>query len=474
MSKLANLPRSTKRPAISASFFFAVSPRQRSFMQAKIAEGKHSTLGEVRDSLNLQPHIWDWFLEEYSKNNNLLREYNGVVPYHQVQNDKPLFRHEKVDKFLAATEFPPMVQVETSLGVSPDNDKLVDALEEEVSNLKTRIVYKDTEIKDLKDQLDNQEQHKLVQVQINDSITGESKKLEMVHKTMPDLLVRIECGLNVYLVGPAGSGKTKGAEQVSEALECEFGMMSVGPQTTKSDIFGYMNATGEYVTTEFRKRFEEGGVFLFDEIDAAHPGVLTGINAALAGDLCAFPDGMVKKHSEFRCIAAGNTFGTGPDRQYVGRNQMDAASIDRFDFLEWGYDNALELAIAKSITDNEEIATKWTAFVQSIRESIDKLNIRHVVSPRCTINGVKLLSKGVSEQNVQNTTLWKSLGDTDRKRVIENMAQKPPVSPTDKGKVFGMSAEAFTQVLKNASKIVEDSPIGAPKKVKAKKKKVWK
>jgi hypothetical protein len=36
------------------------------------------------------------------------------------------------------------------------------------------------------------------------------------------------------------------------------------------------------------------------------------------------------KPSYFVCIAAANTFGTGADRQYVGRNQLDESTLDRF------------------------------------------------------------------------------------------------------------------------------------------------
>jgi MoxR-like ATPase len=182
-------------------------------------------------------------------------------------------------------------------------------------------------------------------------------------------------------------------------------MMSVGPQTTKSDIFGYMDANGNYVTTEFRRRFEEGGVFLLDEIDAGHGGVLTAVNAALAGTLCAFPDGMIRKHEDFVCLAAGNTYGTGATREYVGRNQLDAATLDRFDFIDFPYDAALEKAIVASAGGDPD----WVDFVQTVRVAVDELKLRHVVSPRASINGAKLLKAGRPRDEVVRTQVWKSL-----------------------------------------------------------------
>lgn len=254
-------------------------------------------------------------------------------------------------------------------------------------------------------------------VVIRETATAKKKKkVELAHFMMPKLLVRMGEKINTYLVGPAGSGKTMAAEQAAQALSLEFGLMSVGPQTTKSDIFGFISASGKYVPTEFRKRYEEGGVFLFDEIDAGNPGTLTQINASLAGSVAAFPDGMVRKHPEFRCIAAGNTFGTGPDRQYVGRQELDAASLDRFNFLEWPYDEGLELKIAEGI--DEKLAQTWVPFVQQVRAAITRLSIRHVVSPRCSIEGTKLLLAEVDIEEVKTTQLWKSLKPDQVTRVL--------------------------------------------------------
>lgn len=239
------------------------------------------------------------------------------------------------------------------------------------------------------------------------------------HMKLPALIARMRAGIHTYLVGPAGSGKTTAAEQAGKALGLQFSFMSVGPQTTKTDILGYMNATGNYVQTEFRKRFEHGGIFLFDEMDAGNPGVLTCVNAALANNACAFPDGMVERHEDFRCIAAGNTFGTGPDRQYVGRQEMDAASIDRFNFLEWPYDEGLELALAEAL--DKPRGADWCKYIQLVRVAVLELGLRHVVSPRATINGLKLLMGGVDREEVETTQLWKSLKPDEIKRIKAKM-----------------------------------------------------
>lgn len=413
-----------KRIVTSAVFFFGTEAGK-TVMKHIVSthEGELNSSEDIRKMFKIQPHVWAWFMDELINQGLVVREFNGLIGYHTAARSmtRPISADVLI-KYVTIFE-------EGSKGGDSEARRPDRAAEDEFDADSLRAEYhkkieairkaSDEAVAEIEAKADEK---RTLELTIKDASKPDAAPvvLSSVHKNMPDLLVRIECGINVFLVGPAGSGKTFGAEQVADALDLSFSFMSVGPQTTKSDVFGYMNATGDYVSTEFRRRFEEGGVFLFDEIDAAHPGVLTQINAALAGTSCAFPDGMVKKHADFRCIAAGNTFGTGPDRQYVGRQQMDAASIDRFDFLEWPYDETLELNIARSICETN--ADKWTTFIQAVRKSIQELGIRHVVSPRATINGLKLLKAGVPENKVRATALWKSLKPDEVTRILAKVA----------------------------------------------------
>ena len=109
------------------------------------------------------------------------------------------------------------------------------------------------------------------------------------HHQFETLLKFISAKQNVYMVGPTGSGKTRTCREVAKALDMKFYSMSVGPMTTQSQIMGYPDATGNYVRTNFREAYENGGVFLFDEIDSANSNVLTCVNQATSADICGFP-----------------------------------------------------------------------------------------------------------------------------------------------------------------------------------------
>ena len=126
-----------------------------------------------------------------------------------------------------------------------------------------------------------------------------------------------------------------------------------------------------------------------------------------------FPDKRVQKHEKFYCIAAANTIGMGADRQYVGRNQLDAASLDRFVFLDWQYDENLEQELAGNKT--------WTYKVQKIRKIVNEKKIRFVVSPRASIKGAQLLAAGFSESEMEEIVLWKGMDEATKNSIKKSL-----------------------------------------------------
>lgn len=150
----------------------------------------------------------------------------------------------------------------------------------------------------------------------------------------------------VFLTGPAGSGKNVLCKQVAEALGLKFYFTNAVTQEYK--LTGFTDAMGNYQETQFYKAFTEGGLFMLDEMDASIPEVLVILNAAIANRYFDFPApiGYKEAHPNFRIIAAGNTVGQGADYEYVGRNQLDAASLDRFAFVPVNYSEAIENSVA--------------------------------------------------------------------------------------------------------------------------------
>ena len=237
------------------------------------------------------------------------------------------------------------------------------------------------------------------------------------HMAFGDLVRLITLRLNVLLAGPAGSGKTSGAERASKKMQLAFYPQSVGAQTSLAQLMGYMDAQGKYVRTIFRDAFEKGGVFLLDEIDAGNPNVLTALNSALANEYCSFPDLVVKKHPDFICIAAGNTWGSGADRLYVGRNQLDAATLDRFAKVVWDYDEKLEVKISGNCS--------WARRVQALRKSAWTQKLRVIVSPRATLGGAKMLAAGFSQSEVEDILIFNATDTTTADKILVGAGDNP-------------------------------------------------
>lgn len=235
-------------------------------------------------------------------------------------------------------------------------------------------------------------------------------KVGVAHKKFPKLLNAVAAGVNVMLVGEAGSGKSSSAKKVAEALGKPFYFTSVGVTTTKYEFNGFIDANGRVTSTSFRKAWVEGGVFLIDEFDAASPNVAIALNEALANRRASFPDGDVDAHEDFICIAAANTAGTGATLEFSGRQRLDGATLDRFVFMEWNIDEDFELAIAPN--------KDWCKKVQKFRQIFRDLKIKQFITPRATIDGAKLLAADFPEKEVIDMTIIKGLGEDTRKQIL--------------------------------------------------------
>lgn len=228
---------------------------------------------------------------------------------------------------------------------------------------------------------------------------GEPRAMGLCHETTAKIISLLTNNIPVFLTGPAGSGKTTVAEKVAEALGLSFHPVSVGPETMKSDLLGFIDGNGHYHTTPVREAFEKGGLLLLDEMDAGNGASMTILNSLIANGYCSFPDRFVKRHPNFRIIAAANTFGRGADRLYVGRNQLDAATLDRFFVQAFDYDENLERRLAGN--------DQWVDRVQRIRKAASELKLRVVVSPRASIMGARLLAYGIPQKQVEEGLIFK-------------------------------------------------------------------
>lgn len=228
-----------------------------------------------------------------------------------------------------------------------------------------------------------------------------------------DLLLLAEARENIMLVGPAGCGKTYTAALAAEALGLNFYSISLTQGTPESHLLGRSIpnlTTGEevYVEADFVRAFTKGGVFLLDEMDAGNDNCLLAINTALANNEMSLSarttETRVKRHEDFICIASANTFGKGADRQYVGRSQLDEATLDRFRIgtIEVDYSEQIESELCP---DQSLLNLLW-----AIRKHVQVRQLRRVVSTRFIKSAYNMKSRGWDHKRIVKalTSGWKA------------------------------------------------------------------
>jgi cobaltochelatase CobS len=238
---------------------------------------------------------------------------------------------------------------------------------------------------------------------------GTKHVIDMPHRQFTEVLGLVEEGhVNILLVGPAGSGKTTLGKNLAEALGLEFGFISLSAGVTETHLMGRMlpqsDGSWKMVYARFVEIYTKGGVFLLDEMDAADANVMVSINASLANGVLVTADGSIhKRHPKCIIIAAANTWGRGADLMYVGRNQLDAATLDRFviSTLLIDYDADLESALVNAAGLKGKLGEELTAWVLKLRESITRNRLRRVASTRLVVNAIKALQRGRKLSDVQ-------------------------------------------------------------------------
>lgn len=214
---------------------------------------------------------------------------------------------------------------------------------------------------------------------------------------------------NVWIAGPAGSGKTYAAKSFAKAAGLPFHFN--GSVSMPHELLGFIDAAGTYHRTPFREAFENGGVYVFDEVDGSENGALLSMNPALANNRCTFPDKAMERHKDCIIIATANTWGMGATAEYSGRARIDSAFLDRYPVrLFWTYDTALEVAIS----GNPDFARR----VQAARERARAAGLKVLISPRATMAGAALIAGGMSPDDAAALTYLANLSD-EQKKIIE-------------------------------------------------------
>ena len=245
----------------------------------------------------------------------------------------------------------------------------------------------------------------------------EAKMIDM-SKLEPEAQLKkiIEASIrNVWMVGPAGCGKSTMARNVAKELDVPYLCISCGIGTSATEFVGYKYPNRE--STKFAEYYAKPSIILIDEMTALDPAVGQVLNAALANGEIETTTGLVCRHPECIIIATSNTFGNGASRQYVANNQLDASTIDRFigGIIEVNYSVAYE----------SQYDTDVVNYVWKLREIIKECNLRRIASTRMIQSGhvmKKAYFKNWKDMLITNWT------DSEKEMVHKQLVENTTVS----------------------------------------------
>lgn len=242
-------------------------------------------------------------------------------------------------------------------------------------------------------------------ITLSESGTAVELPDELYHEQFPQMLQTLRALGILWLCGPAGSGKTHSAGQLAVAMSkaldrpMPYLAISCSGGLSESTFTGRRLLDGSYLTPEFLNVYENGGVVLWDEIDRADPNAMIVINAALSNGHLSTPQrpgsAMATRHKDFYAIFATNTWGNGPDGQYLAAEGMDAATRDRAACakFEIGYSDAIETAILGS---KKSLLAKF----RDVRAKAAEHKLRRVVSTRAMEQAARLAAAGMDDLTI--------------------------------------------------------------------------
>jgi energy-coupling factor transporter ATP-binding protein EcfA2 len=222
--------------------------------------------------------------------------------------------------------------------------------------------------------------------------SGADDSEHSTHESLPRVLAHLAAGNHVFLYGPKGSGKSTAYETYAKIAGMGYEAVACHPHMTASSLVGYRTPNGPWIDGSLSKSLREDLLLGVDEIDMGTPGMLSVLNMATAQGVIN-ADEMLRATDRWRVIATANTNGQGATLEYVGRNKMDEALLDRFSMIHWDTDTKLERYIVRRVgwhdpAQGEELLSA----VAMARANIDSYGLRCTLSMRSTIAMAKQLA----------------------------------------------------------------------------------
>lgn len=203
----------------------------------------------------------------------------------------------------------------------------------------------------------------------------------VAHKDLQKVVNALTAGVNVYLYGPAGTGKTNLAVNAAEALGREYSV--VGRLESAWDYIGAPTLNNGFAPGPVLEAMINGRILILDEMDSFQHEAIIAMNSIIANGVITCAGGTFRAAEGFVVVGVGNTTGRGATSEY-NREHIDASVLDRFGAKFFiGNDDNIEKTLSRGQIDIVE-------FVHALRAAAVGAGIELILSPRCIDSAARL------------------------------------------------------------------------------------
>lgn len=189
------------------------------------------------------------------------------------------------------------------------------------------------------------------------------------HKFVSRAVAYMLTGENILLKGDKGVGKNVMATTLAWLFRKPVGTISLNSNTSLADLVGDKTLEGDNVVFELEilpKLAAQGGIVVLDEMNAADPALLTGLNRLLDDnrEIHVSGYGTIQADEGFRAIATLNP-------NFVGTVELNEATESRLrPFLFPSNDSIVEILQQKVPNANKVVLEKINRVYQMVQRLV--------------------------------------------------------------------------------------------------------